>query len=256
MKVIALQSGSSGNCTYVESGNVRLLFDAGISGRQAEERLKPHGRSPVAVDALLISHDHHDHIACLGVYQRKFKCPVYTTEPTLAAAKRNASLGTLHDVRHFAAGASLQFKHVCVETIPTPHDAVDGVAFVVDDGQHRLGILTDLGHAFDRLIQVIESLDAVVIESNYDPAMLARGSYPEFLKRRIRGPHGHLSNEESAQLLHSAATSRMKWACLAHLSAENNHPDLAMAAHRGVLGNRFALRLASRYAATEMMDIS
>jgi phosphoribosyl 1,2-cyclic phosphodiesterase len=158
-------------------------------------------------------------------------------------------------VRHFRAGTSLSFNHVIVETIPTPHDAADGVAFVVDDGIHRLGILTDLGHAFGRLAEVIQSLDAVLIESNYDPMMLAKGPYPESLKRRIRGPQGHLSNDESARLLFAAATSRMKWACLAHLSAENNKPELALRTHRSMLGMRVPLRLASRDAATDVMEI-
>ncbi len=255
MKVIALQSGSNGNCIYVEAGGVQLLFDAGISGRQAQERLAQHGRDLADVDALVISHDHRDHTSCMGVYQRKFGFPVYVTERTLVASRINVAIGALRDVRHFTSGSSLCFKHVIVETIPTPHDAADGVAFVVDDGINRLGILTDLGHPFGRLTEVIHSLDAVVIESNYDCAMLARGPYPEALKQRIRGPQGHLSNDESARLLYAAASSRMKWACLAHLSEENNVPKLALEAHRNVLGTRLPLRLASRYGATDVMEI-
>ena len=111
-----------------------------------------------------------------------------------------------------------------METIPTPHDGVDGVVFVVDDGKHRLGILTDLGHVFADLEAVIGSLDAVLLESNYDPDMLANGPYPEWLKERIEGPGGHISNLEAAELLLKAASKRMKWACLAHLSHDNNTP--------------------------------
>ena len=129
------------------------------------------------------------------------------------------------------------------------------MAFVVDDGYRRLGILTDLGHVFDRLNCVVRTLDAVVLESNYDPVMLARSSYPESLKRRIRGPRGHLSNIESAELLSRAAGGPLRWACLAHLSAENNTPQLALNCHQYVLGSRLPLHVASRYEPSEVLEV-
>src|SRR5262245_48717164 len=173
MKVISLQSGSNGNCTYVEAGDVRLLFDAGISGKSAQSRLADHGRDIYDVQAVIISHDHTDHSRCLGIFQRKFGLPVYVTEPTLMATRAREKIGTLNEVHYFTSGSRLRFGRITVETIPTPHDAEDGVAFVVDDGRSRLGILTDLGHTFGRLVSVMRTLDAVVIESNYDPHMLA-----------------------------------------------------------------------------------
>jgi len=142
-----------------------------------------------------------------------------------------------------------------VETISTPHDAEDGVVFVMDDRKHRLGILTDLGHVFNGLGDVIASLDAVLLESNYDPEMLANGSYPDWLKRRIAGPAGHISNLEAADLLLAAASKRMKWACLAHLSQENNTPNLALKTHRRMLGDRLPLRVATRYEASRVMEV-
>jgi len=255
MQVISLQSGSNGNCIYVEAGGVRLLFDAGISGSQAQSRLAARGRDICAVDAVLISHDHRDHIRCAGVYQRKFGLPVYTTRRTLEAANAYRDLGAMRDVQYFEAGGGLLFGEVVIETIPTPHDGVDGVAFVVDDGYRRLGILTDLGHVFDGLTSVVQSLDAVVLESNFDPVMLARGTYPEFLKRRIRGPHGHLSNLEAAEVLRHAVGGPLRWACLAHLSEENNTPELAVNCHRYVLGDRFPLQVASRYEPSELLEV-
>ncbi len=255
MKVISLQSGSNGNCIYVEANHVRLLFDAGISGRQAELRLAAHGRDICDVHALLITHDHRDHIRCAGVFHRKFGLPVYATRRTLEAANMYHDLGPMTEVVHFQAGDGLLFDQVCVEAIPTPHDGADGVAFVVDDGRHRLGILTDLGHVFDGLEDVVRSLDAVVLESNYDPVMLAQGSYPDFLKERIRGPGGHLSNDESADLLSCAGSRRLRWACLAHLSAENNTPELALDVHRRVLGYGLPLYVASRYEVGQVLEI-
>ncbi len=254
MKVIALQSGSNGNCIYVEAAGKRLLFDAGISGKRAEARLASRGGDIRTVDALLVSHDHTDHVSCAGVFHRKFDLPVYMTPPTYRAASSSRALGKFQDLRHFAAGDTLRFGQVSVETIATPHDAADGVAFVVDDGCHRLGILTDLGHLYDDLFDVVASLDAVVLESNYDPVMLECGSYPAFLKRRIQGRHGHLSNEESAELLNRAGR-KLGWACLAHLSAENNDPARALGVHRAVMGERFQLHHASRAGASELLTV-
>ena len=198
MKIIVLQSGSNGNSVYVESNGARLLLDAGISGIQAQKRLAAFDRRISDVDAVVISHDHFDHSRCLGVYQRKFRLPVYVTERTLTAVDRRCQLGRLDDVRAFASGETLRFDSLAVQTIPTPHDGADGVAFVVDDGASRVGVLTDLGYPFDGLDEIVGSLDGVVLESNYDPHLLEDGSYPEFLRRRIRGPGGHLSNDEAA----------------------------------------------------------
>jgi phosphoribosyl 1,2-cyclic phosphodiesterase len=232
---------------------IRLLFDAGISGLSAESRLIQHGRDIRQTNALIISHDHRDHAQSMGIFQRKFRLPVYVTEPTLRAARRWCGLGTMNDIRHFQSGESLTFEHVVVHSIPTPHDGVDGVAFVIEDGRHRLGILTDLGHTFEGLRQVLKSLDAVVIESNYDDGMLEFGSYTPELKRRIRGPGGHLSNTESAHLVRDG--ERLQWACLCHLSEENNRPDIAYDTHRSIVRHDLPLYVAGRYSATEVMRL-
>ena len=254
MLAICLQSGSNGNCVYVESDGVGLLLDAGISGVQAERRLAQFGRDIRQVRAVIISHDHKDHIRCAGVYQRKFGLPVYVTAKTLAAACRWQSLGALAEVRHFTAGQCLTLGRMTVETIPTPHDGADGVVFVVACRGKRLGVFTDLGHVFADLRKAVRSVDAALLESNYDPEMLERGPYPAFLKGRIKGPGGHVSNEESAELLLSAG-GRLKWACLAHLSEQNNEPELALATHRRVHGARVPLLAASRYQATGPLEI-
>jgi phosphoribosyl 1,2-cyclic phosphodiesterase len=253
MFVLSLQSGSNGNCIYVETRGVRLLFDAGISGKQAEARLAQHGRDIRQVDAMVISHDHSDHTRSIGIFQRKFGLPVYITSDTLDAVQ--AGRGAIDGQSHlFQAGARLEFGDVFVETIPTPHDGVDGVAFVVDDGTSRLGILTDLGHVFSGLEAVVNSLDAILLESNYDPDLLDYGPYPPFLKRRIRGPGGHLSNNEAAELIRVSG-SRLQWACLGHLSEHNNRPELALRVHRHVLGQRLPLHVASRNEATKLLEI-
>lgn len=254
MRLISLQSGSNGNCVYVETRGVRLLFDAGISGTQVKERLARHGRDVTSVDAVLISHDHVDHSGKMGILNRKFGLPIYITPKTFREASRYRP-GDIGDLRHFTAGETLHLGKVRVETIPTPHDGADGVVFVVDDGERRLGILTDLGHVFPGLEGVVESLDAVLLESNYDPDMLANGPYPQWLKQRIQGPGGHISNAEAAEVLCRCRSSRLQWACLAHLSGDNNTPAVALKTHKRILGDRLPLFVALRHEASGVMEV-
>ncbi len=248
MIAISVQSGSNGNCLYVEADGVRLLFDAGISGIQAQKRLAALGRNIRDVDAVIISHDHRDHVGCAGVYHRKYELPLYMTPATFKAAYRARLLGEAVQVQHFESGKPIEIGPVRIETVRTPHDAADGVAFVIHAEDKRLGILTDLGHPFDGLADVLASLDAVFLESNYDPHMLACGDYPEHLKARIAGPRGHLANYECAALLHSAVGGRLKWACLAHLSEHNNTPELARR-ECADLAWRLPIHVASRHEA-------
>lgn len=254
MKVLSLQSGSNGNCVYVASGGTSVLVDAGISGVRAADRLASFRIDIRSVTAVLITHDHADHIAFAGVYRRKFGLPVYMSDRTFEAAKIRHKLGRIKGLEKFRSGDSLRIGSLALQTVPTPHDATDGVAVVVDDGRHRIGVLTDLGHVFAGLSDIVASLDAVLLESNYDPQMLESGPYPEILRRRIRGPGGHLSNGEAAELLR-ASGRRLAWACLAHLSEENNTPELALEAHRRVLPGSLPLLTASRYAPVEMLEL-
>ena len=255
MKVITLQSGSNGNCVYVEGCGVRLLLDAGISGLQAQRRLAEHRRDIHDVDAVIISHDHADHSRCAGVYQRKFHLPLYAAPRCLRMADARCGLGELKDVHHFEPGQTLHFGRLTVQTVPTPHDGIDAVAFVVCGEGKKLGVLTDLGHVFEKLSSVVASLNALILESNYDPEMLRRGPYPPALQRRILGPGGHLSNVEAAELVAQAATGRLKWLCLAHLSEQNNTPQLALDTHRKVIPRHLRLLAASRWRAGEMLQV-
>ena len=256
MIAISLQSGSNGNCIYVEAGGVRLLFDAGITGVQAAQRLVVHARDIRKVDAVIISHDHGDHIRHAGVFQRKYGLPIYVTPATLAAASSRCTLGKLNDVRHFRSSGTLRFGDVLVQAIPTPHDGADGAAFIVSSGSKRLGIMTDLGHVFTDLIHLVSSVDAVFLESNYDPDMLAAGPYPAYLKQRIKGPRGHLSNIEAADILRKASTAkRLKWACLSHLSEQNNHPDVALKTHRRLGAEDIILYTADRYTVSDIFTV-
>jgi phosphoribosyl 1,2-cyclic phosphodiesterase len=247
----SLQSGSNGNAIYVEADGVRLLFDAGISGRQAALRMAAHGRNIRDVDALILSHRHGDHTRCARVYQRLFGLPIYATPATRHAV----APGRTADVRTFHPGVALDFGRVIVHTLPTPHDAAESVAFVIECEGRRLGILTDLGHPFAGLAGALAELDAAYLESNYDPLMLAEGSYPPELKARIRGDGGHLSNDEAAALLKRCRRRRPRWIALAHLSEHNNDPELALETHRRELGRDYPLTIASRYEVSELLPV-
>jgi len=252
MLTFSLQSGSNGNCIYVEAGDVRLLFDAGISGNLAAKRMSQYGRNMRSCTALLISHDHIDHVRCAGIYHRKFGLPLYMTRATQRATW--CDLGRLNEVRYFQSGDSIHIGRVTVHTIRTPHDAADGVAFVVEFEGKRLAILTDLGHPFAALQGLLESVDAAYLEANYEPDMLENGPYPEHLKARIRGDGGHLSNHESARLIRACA-KRPKWVAVAHLSEDNNRPEHAIGAQHTAVGRDYPVYHASRSDCSQLLSI-
>ncbi|MDR3198813.1 MAG: MBL fold metallo-hydrolase [Planctomycetaceae bacterium] len=254
-RMISLQSGSNGNCYFVETGNVRLLIDAGITASRTVERLTHFGIDIASVQGIVISHAHSDHICGAGVLHRRYKIPVWLTQGTYnqvtTPSKISRKLGKLQEPRIFHAGESLQFENLTIETISTPHDAPDSVCFVFDDGLTRLGIMTDLGCHFLGLGEVVETLDAILLESNYDEKMLETGAYPEELKQRIQGDGGHLSNTESAGLIRKHG-KKLRWVCLGHLSENNNTPEKTLDTHRKIIGNHLDIFIASRYQCTEV----
>lgn len=253
MLTFSLQSGSNGNCIYVEAGDVRLVFDAGISGEQAANRMKANGRDIRQCQALIISHNHWDHASGAGIFQRKFGLPVYMTEPVYRAVRPR--IGTLRDVRRYMPGDCLEFGDVKVYTVPTPHDGIDTVCFVIEHDGKRLGILTDLGRRFTALEEILSGVDGAYLESNYDTDMLMNGSYPLALKKRITGGEGHLSNDEAAVMAHECASARLKWLAVAHLSQHNNRPDLAIECQHRRIGQHVPVHLASRYAPGPVLEV-
>jgi phosphoribosyl 1,2-cyclic phosphodiesterase len=257
MEVITLQSGSSGNCVFVCSNHTCVLFDAGISGSKAQSRLAEYGYDIRDCQALVLSHEHYDHISGVGVFHRKFGLPVYANQRTWIATCNKASTGDIGCPNHFVSGKPFQIGSLRIEPIRTPHDAIDGVCFIIEDTQsgQRFGLLTDLGHVFRGLQKVIGTLDAVLIESNYDEQMLRCGPYPQHLKDRISGKRGHISNDDAAQLLDECNAGQLQWVCLGHLSAHNNSPEVALATHRERYGDRFAMFCADRDGPTRLPSI-
>jgi phosphoribosyl 1,2-cyclic phosphodiesterase len=253
VQTCSLQSGSNGNCIYVEAGGTRLLIDAGISARLARRRLARHNRELCGIHALFLSHGHGDHVCGAAIFQRVFGVPVYATPPT--ARDVMPLFGRHGEIRMFWPGDTISIDAVRIHTIPSPHDVEGSVLFVIEHAGRRLGVFTDFGQPFAAVRAVLPTLDALYLESNYEPHLLATGPYPPELKARISGRDGHLSNEQAAELLLLCDRSRLRWAALAHLSAKNNSPDVALQVHRRVLGEDFPLWVAGRYDVSPLMPV-
>jgi phosphoribosyl 1,2-cyclic phosphodiesterase len=223
-----LGSGSAGNATLVEGGGARVLLDAGLGPRQLAERLHSAGVDPAEIDAVFVSHEHGDHARGAAAFSARYGVPLAGTRGTFVAAGfAEAKLAAYETI---AAGDSRSFGRMLVKALAVPHDAAAPLGFVVSCGGASIGHATDLGHLGRRLVEAIGACDALLVESNYDPAMLRDGPYPWSLKERILGPLGHLANGDVGRLLEKGLGPRCRRVVLAHLSRKNNHPELALVA--------------------------
>jgi phosphoribosyl 1,2-cyclic phosphodiesterase len=232
-----LGSGSEGNAAYLESGGTRLLLDAGFSCREMEARLCGLGVDPAGIDAILLSHEHGDHARGAERFSRRFGTLVAGTRATL----RTAGLTGAPSRRLvFESGERFRIGAFTVATAPLSHDAADPVGFRVEEGERRVGFALDLGTITQAVLELLWGCETVILESNHDLELLERGPYPRELKERLRGPRGHLSNLQAAELLAEAAGGSARTLVLAHLSRTNNRPDLARAATHAALGRKGA----------------
>ncbi|MDO5094917.1 MAG: MBL fold metallo-hydrolase [Peptostreptococcaceae bacterium] len=227
MKYISLSSGSCGNSHYIEGKDTKLIVDAGISGRKIVEHLAVHNRDLCGLDAILVTHEHFDHIQAVGILSRKFDAPIYATEKTWEQMKKY--LGKIADknIVIFEKGETLEIGSMEVDTFAISHDAADPVGYAFRQNNKKLAIVTDLGIITDEVFQKIKGADIAVVESNYDDEMLSFCSYSYQLKQRIRSEVGHLSNSEAGYLGTALVKSGTKKLLLAHLSKESNLPQLA-----------------------------
>lgn len=228
LSVCMLASGSRGNAIYLSDGNSRILIDAGLSGVEIERRMSSRGLDPEKLDGIVVSHEHSDHIQAVGVLSRRFKLPVYISDGTYAAASQQ--LGRIDDVRRFNCGAPFPIGGLELHPFSISHDAMDPAGFTVTANGTRIGIATDLGIATSMVKTHLKACSALILEANHDPVMLAEGSYPWPLKQRIKGRTGHLSNDDTLQLLKEILHDRLSHVILAHLSEQNNTPEKALCA--------------------------
>lgn len=229
MRLCSIASGSSGNCIYVGSECAHVLVDIGISGKKMETGLNSLELTGRDIDGILITHEHSDHIKGLGVIARRYGIPIYATGGTVDAMVRSGSLGKIpegifHEIRE---DEPFIIKDLKVKPFTISHDAAQPVGYRLECGAHSVGIATDLGKYNDYIIENLQDLDALLLEANHDIRMLQVGKYPYYLKQRILGDRGHLSNENAGRLLCRLLHDNMKAVFLGHLSRENNYEELA-----------------------------
>jgi phosphoribosyl 1,2-cyclic phosphodiesterase len=234
MRFCCLGSGSEGNGLVVESGSTRILIDCGFAVSAAVRRLARNGIEPESLAAVVVTHEHADHLGGVPRFAARFGLPVWLTHGTLAAA--NGRLQTGLSVHAFDSHDPFVIGDLAVAPIPVPHDAREPVQFVFGDGARRLGLLTDVGMSTPHVVECLSGCDALVLECNHDPELLANCDYPAALKQRIAGRHGHLANDAAADLLREIDCSRLQHVFAAHLSRQNNRPEFARAALAGALG--------------------
>lgn len=222
-----LGSGSNGNCAYLESGNSRLLIDAGFSAKQIRERLAQIGRAPEGLNGILLTHEHTDHTNGLGTLCNKLSIPIYCNRLTKEAVELQFK-STRFDFRLFNTGAAFEVGEIGVETFSVPHDAYDPVGFMLRTCGRNIGFLTDLGHATKLVMERVRASNVLVLETNHDMKMLQDDvRRPWSVKQRIMSRHGHLCNDAAATVLAELVTAELQHVYLGHLSRDCNSPELA-----------------------------
>ncbi|MDE2342800.1 MAG: MBL fold metallo-hydrolase [Betaproteobacteria bacterium] len=233
MRFASLGSGSEGNGLLVEWEGTRVLLDCGFSLGETERRLARLGLAAQDLSAILATHEHSDHLSGVAPLARRYGLPVFGSFGTLSLLREALDATQLHpvsDARPFTLGS------LAIEPFAVPHDAREPLQYVLGNGRLRLGVLTDTGCATPHIEQMLRACDALFLEANYDPDLLAQGPYPPQLKARVRGRFGHLSNGEAAGLLSRLEHGRLQCVVAAHVSQKNNTPQLARTALSAVLG--------------------
>lgn len=234
LELCTIASGSSGNCVCVGDDTTHVLIDAGISGKRIEDGLHAFDLKASEMQGILVTHEHLDHIAGLGVMARRYGIPIFATAGTIDAIRNSKTVGKIEESLFQTIRPKEQFSigDLTFSPIPISHDAAEPVAYKVSNPKKSVAVITDLGNYTQEIIDALQGLDALLLEANHDIKMLQTGAYPYALKQRILGDRGHLSNEKSGQLLCELLHDRFGTVMLGHLSKENNYEELAYEAVR------------------------
>jgi phosphoribosyl 1,2-cyclic phosphodiesterase len=231
VRFAVLGSGSQGNGTLIASDNTLVLVDCGFSLRETERRLALLGVSAQQLSAVLVTHEHADHVHGVGLLARRYNVPVYLSRGTLRGMRKPVEAAGF-----LAANETLQIGALNIRAVGVTHDALEPLQYVFDDGSRRFGVLTDLGSYDAALLESYQGLDALLIEANHCRDLLGRGPYPMFLKQRVGGDYGHLNNHQAARLVSELDWQNLQHLVLAHLSSKNNQPQLARQCFVDTLG--------------------
>jgi phosphoribosyl 1,2-cyclic phosphodiesterase len=226
LAICTLASGSKGNATYISNSHTSILIDAGLSGVEIQRRLTSRGLDPADLDAIIVSHEHSDHIKGVGILSRRYKLPVYINQSTHTAS---AELGRLHEIKPFECGTPFSICDLSIHPFSISHDAEDPAGFTIGCNGTQMAIATDLGIATAMVKEHLKQCSLLILEANHDPQMLETGPYPWPLKQRIQSRVGHLSNTDSKKLLTELQHANLQHVVLAHLSEINNTPQKAFA---------------------------
>ncbi|MFW5972212.1 MAG: MBL fold metallo-hydrolase [Bacillota bacterium] len=261
IEVSVLASGSSGNSIYITNGTNSILIDAGLSGKETEKRLSKIGKAADELDAILVTHEHSDHIKGVGVLSRRYDLPIYANDLTWQGAEKK--LGKIAEKNCKIFNKEFSIGELGISPFSISHDAGAPVGYIIECGNKKIGHATDMGYVPDNVEKCLKGMDLLIIESNHDLEMLMTGSYPWPLKKRIDGEKGHLSNDDTADLLPRIIEGNFPRILLAHLSKDNNIPDLAYITVKNnledkgfVIGEDLQLDFTYRHRPTELYEIS
>ncbi len=262
LKFCSLASGSSGNCEYIETDKIRILIDAGLSGIKIQNALKSIDVDPNSIDCILVTHEHKDHTKGVGILSRRFDLPIYANEGTWRNMEQDIGCIDSKNIKIIKTNSEFEIENLGVLPFSIHHDAQDPVGYCFYHEDKKISIVTDTGYVCDNIKNIIKNSDLMMIESNHDIEMLKVGKYPWFLKKRILGDCGHLSNNAAGELIADIFSGNNEIVLLSHLSKENNFPELAYQTVANVLDERginvnndIQLGLTSRHCPTEVYNI-
>ena len=237
IQLCSLASGSSGNSIYIGTEHTHILVDAGVSGKRIEQGLASINVDPKTLQGILVTHEHSDHICGLGVMARRYRLPLFLTYRTWQVIHQSNKIGKVDEslLRFIEPDTFFYINDLKINPFRTSHDAVESICYSFENGNKKIGFATDLGRYDEYIVDQLRDSNVLYIEANHDINMLEAGSYPYYLKQRILSDLGHLSNESSSRLIFEVLSEHLEHIVLAHLSKENNHPDIAYVTIKNLL---------------------